>query len=110
MSAGAIVWLVAVVALVVVLALAGAQASQALRELKRLERRVEAYGELEVVRAAERSTRSASRLAASRDAITPLVERAEAALAVIRQGPLPPEFTSVVARIYAELVAFRAAR
>ena len=110
MSAGAIVWLIAFVALLVVLALAGAQASRALRELKRLQRRVEAFGDLEVVRAAERSTRSASRLQASAEAITPLVERAEAALAVIRQGPLPREFTSTVVRISAELAAFRAAR
>lgn len=110
MSVGAVVSLVTLVALLAVLALAAAQASRALRELKRLQRRVEAYADLEVVRAAERTAHSASRLEAAAAAIAPLVARAEAALAVIRQGPLPREFTSAVMRIYAELAAFRAAR
>lgn len=107
MSASAIVWLVIVVAWIVVLALVGAQALRALREAKRLQRRVGAYADLPVLAAVKRAAENAQRLERSAAEAEPLLERAQAAIAVIRRGPFPPEVVEAFFRVRDELAAFR---
>jgi len=108
MSAHAIVWWASLVALIVVLGLAGAQALRALRELKRAQARVAGFGELPVFAALARAETNAQRLQGAVEAIAPLVARAEAAVAVIRRGPVPPELVTAAKRIGTELAALRA--
>ena len=103
MSANAIVSWAFVVAVVVVLAMAGAQAMRALRELKRAKARVDAYSELPVLAALERAETDAQRLEGAVEAITPLLARAEAAVAIIRRGPVPPELVTAAKRLVAEV-------
>jgi hypothetical protein len=108
--AAAIVWLVFAIAWVVVLALAAKPALLAFREAKRLRDRVGAYRQLPVVAALERCAEDARRLEGTASLIEPLLERAQAAIAVIRQGPLPPEVVSAYVRVRDEVAAFRRLR
>ena len=107
MSANAIVWWATLVAVVVVLGLAGAQAAAALRELKRVKARVAAYAELPVVNQLENVEVNVQRIEDAVSGVAPLVERAEAAIAVIRRGPVPPELIAAAQRLRAEIGALR---
>lgn len=107
MSANALVWWAALVAVIVALALAAAQAARALRELNRAKARVAGYGQLPVMKALENVEADVQRLQSTGDSVAPLVERAEAAIAVIRRGPVPPELIAAVRGLRAEIVALR---
>ena len=107
MSANAIVWWATLIALVIVLALAGGQAARALRELKRIQTRVAEFGDLPVMTAFAKVEADVQRIEGAADNIAPLVERAQAAVAVIRRGPIPPELIAAVQRVRAEIVALR---
>jgi hypothetical protein len=107
MSANAIVWWATLVAVVAVIALAGAQAARALRELNRCKARVAGYGELPVVKALENVEVDVQRIESAVSGVAPLVERAEAAIAVIRRGPVPPELIAAAQRLRAEIGALR---
>jgi len=107
MSANAIVSWAFVVAVVVVLALAGAQAMRALREVNRLKTRVAAYAELPLFAALERAETDAQRLGTAVEAVAPLLARAEAAVAIIRRGPVPPELVTAAKRLFAEVRGLR---
>jgi hypothetical protein len=106
-SANAIVWWVTLIALVVVLALAGAQVARALRELNRIKGRIAAYAELPLFKALERAEADSQRLERALASVAPLLERAQAALEVIRRGPVPPELVPAAKGVVAELVALR---
>ena len=108
MSAHAIVWSVFAVALVIVLAMLVAQALRAARELKRFNGRLEALGDLPIVRRLARAEDDVRRIEAAVGALGPLAARAELAIAVIKRGPFPPEVVRAVHRVAAELAAFRA--
>ena len=108
MSAHAIVWIVIAVALVVVLAMTAAQALRAVREMNRMNARLDAYGDLPVVRKLARAEDDIRRIEAAAAQVAPLAARAEAAIAVVRRGPLPPEVLRAFRRLAAELAAFRA--
>ena len=107
MSAHAIVWWATLVALVIVLALAGAQAARALREFKRVQTRLAAFGELPVMKALANAEADMARIEGASGAVAPLVDRVQAALAVIRKGPIPPELIAAVQRVRSEIVALR---
>lgn len=110
MSTHAIVWIITGILLVVVLALAGGQAMRGVREAKRAKARVDAYGSLPVVAALRTAEANAHRLEAALAQIDPLIARAQAALAVIRRGPFPPEVVGAYVRLRAEVAAFRGMR
>jgi hypothetical protein len=103
----ALVWWATAVALIVVLALTAAQGVRAWREVKRLGERVEALADLPVVTALERADADGRRIEAAIAELPALLERSKAAVAVIRQGPLPVELILAIARIRAEIAAFR---
>ena len=107
MSVNAIIWWASLVAVVVVLALAAAQLARALRELNRLKARVAGYSELPVVKALERAEGDAQRLEVALEHVAPLIARAQAALAIIRRGPVPPELITAAKRLGAEVSALR---
>lgn len=92
------------------LAAGATQLLRALAAFKRLTARVDAYGELPVVRAAKVAKRDVARLEAAAAAVVPLIARAQAALLTIRRGPLPEQLTIAIVRVRAELAAFRAFR
>jgi hypothetical protein len=106
-SANAIVWWATLVALIIVLALAGAQVVRALREFKRVQTRVAGFADLPVMKALANVEADVRRIERAGDGIAPLVDRAHAALAVIRRGPIPPELIAAVQRVRAEIVALR---
>jgi len=106
-SANAIVWWATLVASVLVLGLAGMQAAHALRELKRIKGRVEAYGDLPVVKALANVQADVLRLESAAGSVAPLVERVHAAVAVIRRGPVPPDLIAAAKRLGAEIGALR---
>ncbi len=107
MSANAIVWWATLVAVLVVLALAGAQAARALRELNRIKARVAAYGDLPVMKALASAEADVMRIEGAVGGVAPLLERVQAAVAVIRRGPVPPELIAAARRLRAEFVALR---
>jgi hypothetical protein len=107
MSAHAVVWLLIVVALVVVLAMSGAQVARAVREMKRLGDRVDAFADLPVMKKLDRMDADMARIAAAVAQLTPLIERVNAALKRIRQGPFPPEFFDAIRRLRAQFADFR---
>lgn len=107
MSANAIVWWATLVAMVVVLGLAGAQALHALRELKRVKTRVAGYGELPVVKALQNAEGHVQRIESAVSGVAALVERADAAIAVIRRGPVPPKLIAAARGLSAEIGALR---
>jgi hypothetical protein len=107
MSVNAIIWWSSLVAVLAVLALAGAQLARALRELNRLKARVAGYGELPVFKAVARAEADAQRLEGAVADVAPLIARAQAALAVIRRGPVPPELVTAAKRLGAEITALR---
>jgi type III secretory pathway component EscU len=102
-----IVWWVTIVALLVILALAGMRLARALRELKRITTRVDAYADLPLLKALERTERRRAALEPALAQIAPLVARAVVAVAVIRKGPVPPELVAAIRRIRGEVAAFR---
>jgi len=106
-SANAIVWWATLVAMIAVLALAGAQVARALREFNRAKARVAAFGDLPVMKALENVDADMQRIDGATGNVAPLVERAQAALAVIRRGPIPPELIAAAQRLRAEIVALR---
>jgi hypothetical protein len=106
-SANAIVWWVSLVALIVVLALAGMQAARAQRELARLKTRIAAYEDLPVMTALTNVEADIQRLEGAAGHVAPLVERAQAAMAVIRRGPVPPDVIAAATRLGAEIAALR---
>jgi predicted TIM-barrel enzyme len=91
----------------VLLGLLGAQALRAVRDLKRLASRVEALADLPVVTALERADAEGRRIEAAVAELPVLLERAKAAVVVIRRGPLPAELFVAIARVRAEIAAFR---
>jgi len=103
MSAGAIVLWVALGAFVVVLVLAGLQVARATREVLRIKQRVDAYAELPLMASLERAGQDAARLEQTIAGIDPLLTRAKRAVAIIRQGPIPPDVTNAVVRIGIEV-------
>ena len=107
MSLHALIWWTIAVALAVILVLAGAQAWRAFREIKRLGARIEALADLPVVSALERADADGRRIATAVAALSELLERAQAAVVVIRKGPLPVQLVAAVARLRAEIAAFR---
>jgi hypothetical protein len=106
-SPHALVWWAILAGLVVLLGLLGAQALRAVRELKRLASRVEALADLPVVTALERADADGRRIEAAVAELPALLERAKAAAAMIRRGPLPVELFVAIARVRAEIAAFR---
>ena len=103
MSAGTIVLWVALGAFVVVLVLAGLQAARAAREVSRIKRRVDTYAELPLIASLQQAGQDAERLAQTIAGIDPLLTRAQSAVAIIRQGPIPPDVTNAVVRIGIEV-------
>ena len=80
------------------------------RAIARVGKRVAAYGDLPVVVALRKGERDVERVQAALAAVDPLIARAQTALATIRRGPLPAPLTATIARIRAEVGAFRSAR
>ncbi len=78
----AVLWAAVLIAAVVQLARAGAQA-------KRLRHRVKGYAKLPVVDAALNAQYDIARITAALDAVEPMMERAQIAIATIRRGPFP---------------------
>jgi hypothetical protein len=106
-SANAIVWWATLVAMVVVLALSVTQVLRALRELKRVKARVAGYGDLPVMKALAKVEDDVQRLQGAGEDVAPLVERAQAAVDVIRRGPVPPETIAAAKNLRAEIIALR---
>jgi hypothetical protein len=104
LSPRAIVWLLVAVAFVVLLVLAALQAKRAAADLKRVKARVDALGELPVLAALAGAETDARRLEIAAAQVAPLVARSQAALAVIRRGPVPPELLPALALVRTEFV------
>jgi hypothetical protein len=107
LSAHSIIWWVTLVALAVIVVMTALQVMRALREVKRIAARVDAYADLPVLKALDKAERDARRLEADLEQVALLVERVKKAVAVIRRGPIPPEITEPIARVRAEIAAFR---
>ncbi len=107
MSPYALAWWTILAAAVVVLIMVTLQAVRAWREIKRLNARIEAMSDLPVVIALARGAADARRIDAAIAEFPTLLERAKVATAVIRRGPLPPELFVAIARLRAEIAAFR---
>lgn len=107
MSANAIVWWASLLVVVVVLALAGTRLARALRELNRVKARVAGYEELPIFKSLERAETDAQRLTGAIEQIEPLIARAQAALAIIKRGPIPPELITAAKRVVTEITALR---
>lgn len=97
-------------AVVVVFLLIVVQAVLVARAIARVVRRLSAYEALPVVAALRKGERDAERLQAALAAVDPLIARVQTALATIRRGPVPPQWSATIGRIRAEVVAFRSAR
>ncbi|MGD0053068.1 MAG: hypothetical protein ABSD03_14805 [Vulcanimicrobiaceae bacterium] len=95
-------------AVVVVLLAAGLQIVRALRGLLRIRARLVAHAGSPAATALAQAQRDVARLQAARAACDLLLARAQAALATIRRGPLPPGVVALLARLRAELAAFNA--
>jgi hypothetical protein len=106
-SPHAIVWLATAVALVIVLAMTGMQALRALREVSRLGEHVEALAGAPVLERLERVDADVARLENAAAALPLLIARAQAALVVIRRGPIPPELLAAIRFVRSETAAFR---
>jgi hypothetical protein len=109
MSAHAVVWLLIGIALVIVLAMTGAQVVRALREVGRLGDRVDAFADLPVLKKLDRVEADVGRIEAAIAQVGPLVERTQAAIAVIRRGPIPPQLIDAIRRVRTEIADFRSA-
>lgn len=109
MTPHALVWWAVLIALIVVLALTGAQVARAVRELKRLNARVDGFADLPVLKAVARAEDDVRRIEASVAGVAPLVERAKAAVATIRRGPIPPDLIAAIGTARAGFAALRAA-
>jgi hypothetical protein len=107
MSPEALVWWATLAGAVVILVLIVGQLLRALAEVKRIARRVDGMADLPVVHALDRAEANGRRIEGALAQIAPLQSRAQAALAVIRRGPIPPELPAAIARLRAEVAAFR---
>jgi hypothetical protein len=85
-----------------------AQALRAARELKRINGRLEALGDLPIVRRLARAEDDVRRIEAAVAALGPLAARAELAIAVIKRGPFPPQAVRAFRLLTVEIAAFRA--
>lgn len=89
-----VVWIGAIVAALVFLDLLFVELRRIVREAKRLSTRLAAYAELPIFSLVASGERDVERIAAAADAIEPLIERANAALATLRRylpkGSSPP--------------------
>jgi hypothetical protein len=106
-SPHALVWWAVLAALLVVLAMTGAQLLRALRELERAGDRAAAFADLPVLRKLQRAEDDVRRIEAAVDAVPGLVARAQAAVAAIRRGPIPPELPAAIRSVRAEIAAFK---
>jgi hypothetical protein len=102
----AVLW-TALVAVLAVLGLAVWQLVRAMREVMRIKRRVDSLAELPIVASLAKAGGDAERIAAATERIEPLLGRAQAAVAVIRQGPIPPDVVNAVVRIGIEVQNLR---
>ena len=107
MSPYALIWWATLIAAAIVLVLTAAQALRAWREIERIGDRVAAYADLPVVAALERAAVDGRRIDTAIAELPALLERGQAAIAVIRKGPLPPELVGAIVRVRAEVAAFR---
>jgi hypothetical protein len=103
----ALVWWAILIALAIILVLSVAQALRAWREIERLGDRVAALADLSVVAALERAAVDGRRIDAAIGEMPALLERANAAVVVIRRGPLPVELVGAILRVRSEIAAFR---
>ena len=78
-------WIAAVVAVLVFLDLLFVELRRAFREGKRIVMRLAGYGNLPLWSLLAASEHDVERIAGAADAVTPLLERAQAALAVLRR-------------------------
>ena len=101
------VWWVILAASVAIGALTIVQLVRAFREVKRLASRVDAFADLPVVKALDRAEADGRRIEAAADQLPVLIARAKIAVATIRRGPLPAELIDAIARVRAEIAAFR---
>lgn len=84
MEGSGLVWIGIAVAVFIFLDLLFVELRRIWREGKRLVTRIEAYAELPIFAQLEASERDAERLTTALDALGPLVERGQVALATIR--------------------------
>jgi hypothetical protein len=106
-SAHALVWWAILAGAVVVAGLIIAQLLRTYREVTRLGSRVDAYGDLPVVRALERAEADGRRIESAVDQLPALIERGTIAVATIRRGPFPIELAQAIGRVRAEIAEFR---
>jgi len=107
MTPVAAVWWTALAAVLAALGLAGLQLVRAAREVLRIKRRVDGFAALPLLASLEQAGADAERIGAAVDAIEPLVARAQAAVVVIRRGPIPPDVVNAAVRIVVELQNLR---
>lgn len=106
-SVSAAAWWTILGIVVAVAIIAGVFLVRAAREVLRLKRRLTAYADLPIVAAVKQAEIDAARLETTLAQMEPLIVRAEAALAALRQGPIPPEVAGSVAYVSAELRELR---
>jgi len=80
-----VVWVGAVVAVLVFLDLLFVELRRVFREAKRIVTRLQAYAELPIFSLLAASEHDLERITGAIDAVTPLVERGQAAVAVLRR-------------------------
>jgi hypothetical protein len=85
MDRSGLVWIGTIVAVLVFLDLLFVELRRVFREGKRLANRLAAYGELPIFDQLATGERDAERIVLALDALAPLAERAQAALAVLRR-------------------------
>ncbi|BDE06691.1 hypothetical protein WPS_19670 [Vulcanimicrobium alpinum] len=107
MEPTAIVWAATAAALIVVAVLAGVNAKRAADELSRISKRVNAFADLPLNAALAKAGTDAARLSTALDQMTPLVARAQTAIATIRRGPIPPDVVGGIVRIGVEVQALQ---
>ncbi len=108
MSATAAIWWASLAAVLVVLGCILLQAARITGLLRHIDRRVGAYAELPVVAALARAEADAARIEAAVAQVEPLIARAQAAVEIIKRGPLPREVVVAFGRVRSEIAAFRA--
>ncbi len=108
MPAHAAVWWIVAALLVAILAASVVRLAHALGSLHRAVTRLGEAGDLPVLRALAGAERDVERISDAIDRVPPLIVRANAAAAVVRKGPIPPELPAAVARVRAEVGSFRA--
>ncbi|HEX3551258.1 MAG TPA: hypothetical protein VHT53_12815 [Candidatus Elarobacter sp.] len=107
MSAHTIVWWTVAAGLAALLIATGVQLAAAARAAYRCAEHAAGIGDLPVAGAIERAQIDMARIQADAEAVRALVERAAAAVAIIRRGPVPPELLAAIRGVRAEIAAFR---